>query len=173
MILRGNAHVPLALLLVLACGVDSADHVGRVDAPGTADTAQRAGDAAQDVVTVELEVPAQAAQGSRVPMMLRVANTGRDSVVLGLTGRPTAFDFVVAAEDGTEVWSRLHDETVSMILELRPLAPGEVLEFTHEWNQQDNDRRDVAPGVYYVHGILPAEDRDLRSERRRLVISDS
>lgn len=157
--------MPLALLLVLACGVDSSDPVGRVGAHG-------AGGDANGIVKVELEFPAAAARSSRVPMTLRVTNTATDSLVLGLTGRPTAFDIVVAAEDGTEVWSRLHDANVSMILEFRRLAPGDVLEFTDEWDQRDNDGRSVAAGVYYVHGVLPAEDRDLRSEPRPLVISD-
>jgi hypothetical protein len=120
---------------------------------------------------VELIVPARVRPGEPVPITLHVLNTGPDAVVLGLTGRPVAFDLVVARPDGTEVWRRLHGATVPLVLELRRVAPGERLVFTDRWLQVDNAGRTVLPGSYTVRGHVPAEDLELDSEPRDLVIS--
>ena len=120
---------------------------------------------------VELELPARVNVGEQVPMILRVRNGGTEPAELALTGSPIAFDIVVDQPDGTEVWSRLHGETVSMMLQVATLQPGESLEFKHSWDQRDNDRQAVPAGTYTVRGSLAAPDRELMSEPRRLVIS--
>ena len=122
-------------------------------------------------IVVEIELPSSVSIGTPVPVTLRVRNTGTGPAELALTGRPIAFDIVVERTDGTEVWSRLHGETVSMMLQVTILQPGESLEFKHSWDQHDNDRQAVPAGTYTVRGSLAAPDRELRSEPRRLVIS--
>lgn len=120
---------------------------------------------------VELELPVSVLPGDAVPITLRVRNDDTMPAELALTGRPIAFDIVVRRLDGTEVWKRLRGQTVSMMLQVAILAPGESLEFAHQWDQRDSAGREVAAGVYLVHGSLTAEDRELVSEPRRLVIA--
>lgn len=120
---------------------------------------------------LELELPGSVSLGDAVPITLRVRNDATEPAELALTGRPIAFDIVVRRQDGTEVWKRLRGQTVSMMLQVAILAPGESLEFAHEWDQRDSAGREVAAGVFLVHGSLFAEDRELVSEPRRLTIS--
>jgi hypothetical protein len=120
---------------------------------------------------VELEFPVSVSLGDAVPITLRVRNDDTEPAELALTGRPIAFDIAVRRPDGTKVWERLRGETISMMLQVAILAPGESLEFAHEWDQRDSAGREVAAGVYLVHGSVSAEDRELVSEPRRLVIA--
>jgi hypothetical protein len=123
-------------------------------------------------MVVEIELPSSVSIRMPVPVTLRVRNTGTGPAELALTGRPIAFDIVVERTDGTEVWSRLHGETVSMMLQVTILQPGESLEFKHSWDQRDNDRQAVPAGTYAVRGAVFTPDRKLESEGRRLVISE-
>ncbi len=122
-------------------------------------------------MVVEIELPSSVRIGTPVPVTLRVRNTGTAPAELALTGLPIAFDIFVDRTDSTEVWSRLHGETISMMLQVAILRPGESLEFKHAWDQRDNDRQAVPAGTYSVRGSLATPDRELRSEPRRLVIS--
>jgi hypothetical protein len=119
---------------------------------------------------VELELPARAAAGAEIPITLRARNTGTRPVELILAGRPIAFDLLVTTPDGILVWQRLHAQVIAMALQIRLLQPGEVLEFTHRWEQRDNTGHPVAPGTYHVQGVLPAEDAPLHSPIQVLVI---
>jgi len=121
-------------------------------------------------VKLELELPASVRVAEVVPITLRVRNNGPDPLHLSLTGRPTAFDLVVKTADGREVWRRLYGVAIPMILQIAILHPDGVLEFTDTWDQQDNEGKGVRPGRYYVHGVLPTDDGDLRTEVRELVI---
>lgn len=123
------------------------------------------------MMVVELEVPSTVRSGEPVPMTLRVVNTGSQPAHLTLTGRPAAFDIVVSRTDGSEVWSRLHEAVIPMVLQLVVVQPAERLEFGHVWDQRDNAGDPVAPGRYRVRGILPAEELYLESEPRTLVIA--
>lgn len=122
-------------------------------------------------VTVELELPDTVRPGDEVPITLRVRNTGTGPVELRMTGDPVAFDLFVTRPDGTEVLRRLHGEVIAEVLQQRFLPPGEAIELPDQWQQRDDEGRPVAPGTYYVQGIVPAEDLDLTSGRHRLVIS--
>ncbi len=104
-------------------------------------------------------------------MTLTVENTAEETVALGLTGRPIAFDLTVTTADGAEVWSRLHGRTIPMILQMALLEPGQQLEFSDTWDQRDNRGRPVDPGVYQVRGVLPTEDGTLTTAARELSIA--
>lgn len=120
---------------------------------------------------VELRSPDSVRTGEPVPMTLTVTNAGQTTAPLGLTGRPIAFDFTVTTPAGAQLWSRLHHQTIPMILQMALLDPGERLEFTHVWDQRDNHGQPVDPGTYHVRAILPTEDGDLTSAVRELVIA--
>lgn len=91
-------------------------------------------------------------------MRLVLENRGDTPVEVELTGRPIAFDLVVLATDGSEVWRRLEGVAVDLILQPRTLGPGEALDFTDTWPQHDDQGRQVSPGTYRVQGILPVVD---------------
>ena len=52
------------------------------------------------------------------------------------------------------MWRLLEDEVVPAIVQLKTLAPGEVLDLRAEWNQRTNQKQRVAPGLYSVRGVL-------------------
>lgn len=118
----------------------------------------------------EIGLPASVRVGEPVPITLRVRNAGREPLTLTLTGRPVGFDLVVTRPDGALVWNRLHGQVVALVLQIGFLQPGEALEFADRWEQLDNAGRPVAPGVYHVRGILPAEEGQLTSGVRELVV---
>jgi hypothetical protein len=125
-----------------------------------------------DSVRLTPEVPEMVCAGAPVPITLRLQNTSDKPSDVYLTGRPVAFDIVVAREGGEVVWRRLEGETISMVLQIRQLAPGEVLEFEATWNQRTNRGEPVGPGVYIVHGILPTDEpQPLKTPTVRLRIA--
>ena len=105
---------------------------------------------------LDLELPAEVAAGTPVPMLLRLSNDG-PAADLVLQGRPVSFDLVVTSSDGTEVWRRLAHAVIPAILALRRLGPGESLEWRDSWDQVDDQGHPVPPGEYLITGRLPTE----------------
>ena len=122
-------------------------------------------------MTLRIVVPARVRVCEPVPITLRLTNTGRKPVTAYLQGRPTAFDIVVTRADGSPVWRRLEGAVVPAVLQVRTLAPGEVLELTDTWSQQTNAGTVVGPGEYLVTGVLPTDPpAELRTGPARLRI---
>jgi hypothetical protein len=107
-----------------------------------------------DSPMVTLEVPREVRVGDAVPMKLRVANLGDRPLTLRLTGRPIAFDLIVTSADGTTVWRRLEEATITMVLQVRTLASGETLVLEDVWRQQAAGGARVSPGDYAVTAAL-------------------
>jgi hypothetical protein len=105
-----------------------------------------------------VEAPEQVHADEPVSITLRLQNTSIEPVDIYLTGRPTAFDFVVTRLDGAVLWRRLEGKVIPMLLQIRRLAPGEVIEFQETWNQRTNRGEPVGPGRYLVRGILPTDE---------------
>jgi hypothetical protein len=101
-------------------------------------------------------VPPRVAAGAPVPIAIQIRNTADRPVELHLQGRTVVFDLIVSQHD-TVVWRRLEGESVPAILQLRTLAPGEVLELKDAWEQEDRDGRRVGPGEYSVRGEVPTD----------------
>jgi hypothetical protein len=106
---------------------------------------------------LRLEAPHCVRAGQPVPLRLVLENQGNRPVEVGLGGRPIAFDFVITAPDGSELWRRTEDVAASLLLQLRTLAHREAIALSDSWNQQDHRCRRVEPGCYRVRGILPVE----------------
>ena len=102
--------------------------------------------------------------GAPVPITLRIANTGERPIELHLQGRTIVFDLTVR-RGAAVVWRRLEGESVPAILQIRMLAPGEVLELKETWDQQ------VGPGAYSVSGEIPTDGAPLRAGPVPLTIS--
>ena len=111
---------------------------------------------------VEIEVPPEVAAGDPVPITLRIANLTALPLELHLQGRTVTFDLTVRRGD-TVVWRRLEGETVQAILQIRTLAPGDALELTHTWDQQDRAGRPAGAGDYTVSGSVPTDGAPLRA----------
>lgn len=115
-----------------------------------------------DSMRVEILVPRNVAAGQPVPVTLRISNTGDRPIDLYLQGRPIAFDLTVRHGDQV-VWRRLEGATVSAILQIRTLAPGEALDLTETWNQEGTGGRRVDPGDYTVSGSVLTDRTPLKA----------
>lgn len=102
-------------------------------------------------------VPAVRSGGS-VVLTLRVGNPTAGVARLPLfASHGYAFDPVVQAADGREVWRRLPGRFAGTADEL-VLAPGAHAELTAVWDLRDRHGRPVPPGEYRVRGRLLRED---------------
>lgn len=128
---------------------------------GQADSTMAA--AAADSLRLQIEVPAQVPAGRPVPIVLRASNAGKRPRELYLLGRTATFDVTITAEDGRTIWRRLQDSTVPAILQVRTLAPGEVLEARYDWDQRASGGAAVGPGRYTVRGALLTDARPLET----------
>jgi hypothetical protein len=108
-------------------------------------------------MTLEIVLPPKVRMGEAVPITLRLTNTSRQPVTAYLQGRPVAFDVIVSRRDSVVVWRRLEGAVVTAVLQVRTLAPGEVVEFSDSWSQQSNLGKSVGPGEYLVTGVLPTD----------------
>ena len=104
---------------------------------------------------VSLAVPRSARVGERVPIRLRLTNTGDRPVDAHFLGRTVTFDIVVTSDDGSVVWRRLGEGTGQSILQIRTLAPGETLEWSDAWVPKSSGR-------YRIQGVLPSDDPEPR-----------
>jgi Intracellular proteinase inhibitor len=112
---------------------------------------------------LETDVPAQVPVGDPVPILLRVTNVSGKPVELYLMGRSVTFDITVSGHDGATVWRRLDGQTLQAILQIRTLAPGEMLEVRHDWDQRAAGGNSVRPGKYVVQGALLTDGQPLRT----------
>jgi hypothetical protein len=108
---------------------------------------------------LRLDVPTDAPRGATVPITLLVENPSEQPLDLYLRGRDIAFDVVVARANGDVAWRRLEGEIIPAILQLRTLAPHEVLELRAQWDQRTNRGRPVDAGLYSVRGVLLTEEQ--------------
>jgi hypothetical protein len=115
-----------------------------------------------DSMRVEIVVPPKVAAGVPVPIAIRIGNTTDRPIELHLQGRTIVFDLIVSRGDAV-VWRRLEGESVTAILQLRLLAPGEVLELKDNWQQHDGRGRPIKPGEYSVTGVVPTDAAPLRA----------
>jgi Intracellular proteinase inhibitor len=120
------------------------------------------------MLRLELEVPGEVPVGSPVPIVLRLVNEGA-AVDVMLQGRPVAFDILVTRPDGTEVWRRLAGATIPMILQVKPMAPGEIVEWRDRWDQRSSSGGPAGADEYRVVAVLPTDPPgELRSAPRTL-----
>ena len=120
---------------------------------------------------VEITVPAEVRRGDSVSIALRLVNEADTAVEVALQGRPVAFDVTVTRPDGELVWRRLAGETVTAILQLRSVPPGESLDFQAAWDQRSAGGAPVPAGEYVVQGAIPSDPPTvLRSRPAKLKI---
>jgi hypothetical protein len=116
-----------------------------------------------DSMRVEMLVPRSVARGRPVAMKLRVSNTSDRPITLYLQGRPIAFDIVIQRSGGEVVWRRLAGATVSAILGVRTLAPGEALDLEETWKQRTQTGKRAEPGDYIVSGSVLTDGEPIRA----------
>ena len=123
---------------------------------------------------VEITVPVEVRRGDSVPIALRLVNEADTAVEVALQGRPVAFDITVTRPGGELVWRRLAGETVTAILQLRRVPPGESLDFRTAWDQRSAGGELVPAGEYMVKGAIPSDPPTvLRSGAAKLRIVPS
>jgi len=116
-----------------------------------------------DSMTVELSVPDHVRAGEPVPLTVRATNRGTTAATLYLRGRPIAFDVIVTDARGKIVWRRLEGATISMVLQVRELKPGESLTLEDTWPQHTNAGAAVEPGVYHLKAQLLTDTEPLET----------
>jgi hypothetical protein len=115
-----------------------------------------------DSVQVTLELPARARVGDIVAIELRVTNITNRPVELHLQGRDVVYDLMVSTNDGL-LWRRLQGRTVQSILQLKSLAPAEVMLLRDVWKPEQ-------PGDYTVRGEIPTDAEPLRTKSATLQV---
>jgi hypothetical protein len=131
---------------------------------------QRSGDAA-DSLSIGLAVLPEVRRGAVVDIRFRMQNTGTRPIELYLRGRSITVDVVITRGQDT-VWHRLADEAIPAIIQLRVLAPGEVIEVPAPWNQRSGAGEPASAGDYSVRGMLLTEGRALETAPIPLRIVD-
>ena len=114
-------------------------------------------------MTVELSVPDHVRAGEPVPLTVRATNQSTTAATLYLRGRPIAFDVMVTDARGKIVWRRLEGATITMILQVRELKPGESLTLEDVWPQHNNAGAAVEPGEYHLKAQLLTDTEPLES----------
>lgn len=145
------AHTLLVLALVMALPGRGAPP------PPSTPPLERPTSTMRDSVRLLVDAPERVAPGAPVPIRLVLENASDAPETVYLTGRPIAFDVVVEDSAGRDVWTRLAGETMSMVLQMVELAPGERREFRAEWDQRDAEGAPVGPGEYRLRGRLSME----------------
>jgi hypothetical protein len=97
--------------------------------------------------------------GAPVPIRIRVRNETSSPMDLYLRGRDVTFDIAITDSTGDAVWRRLEGEPVQAILQLKTLAPGEVLELSHDWDQKSQRGNAVPVGRYSIRGSVLTDGR--------------
>lgn len=139
-------------LLAAACG-DAGD-TKPVDTFAAQVEARAGVPFAQEGAVVILDVPDTAKAGSPVPIRIRVRNETAAPLDLYLQGRDVTFDITVTDSTGDAVWRKLEGEVTQAILQLKTLAPGEVMELSHTWSQKSQRGSQVPAGRYTVRGSV-------------------
>ncbi len=102
-------------------------------------------------VKLTVEVPKTASVGEVIPLTLHVRNTGDQSTLLRLAGKPE-YQFVVTQLDGAVVLQTTHAIQDMYVTEV--LFPGGEKKYEMNWDQKDDQGRQVPPGHYRVRGFL-------------------
>lgn len=102
-------------------------------------------------------------RSEQVKITMRVRNIGKDIVTLEF---PTSrqYDFIIKGED-EEVWKWSRDKYFTQAFIIITINPGDSITYNSEWDQIDNIGNNVAPGRYWIVGIVPAIGRELSVSR--------
>lgn len=118
-------------------------------------------DTTQDQNDIELSIETDRniySQSGHVKIVMRIRNTGRESVTLEFPSS-RQYDFIVIKDD-QEVWRWSRDKYFTQAFTTVAIEPGDLLTYTAEWDQKDNISKSVGPGIYIIKGILPAIGRE-------------
>jgi hypothetical protein len=108
-------------------------------------------------IELRLDVPERVRSGEPVRLEVGVINTDDKPREIMLTGRRTAFDFVITDANGRVVWTRAGGTgRTNTSGGPRIFQPGEELSFSHVWDQRDGAGNLVPPGTYQVRGWIAA-----------------
>jgi len=86
-------------------------------------------------------------------MTVEIRNSGDTPVDLYLRGRTIAVDITVERGSDT-VWRRLENEIVPAVIQVRTLAPGEVMRLDAEWDQRTRNGAPAGAGRFSVRATV-------------------
>lgn len=120
---------------------------------------------------LDLEAPTRATAGEPVALVLRLRNPTADSQTVYLRGREITFDLVVTDSAGRPVWRRLEGAVIPAMLQVRTLAPGEVVVLATAWSGRDQDGAPVPAGRYELRASLLTDAAPITSPPARIVVA--
>lgn len=103
-------------------------------------------------IHASVEVAPQVAYGETVRMKLTLRNVSDKPV--GLFYGHGSDNFVVTTPDGEDIWHWTCAKAFITVMLTTTLEPGDVLDYTGEWEQVNYQGEAVPPGVYTVHGAF-------------------
>ena len=106
---------------------------------------------------LKLDVPQTVNTGSTMALDLALSNSGKNEVKFYLDF-PT-WDFVIAREDGNEIWRWSTGALSDLVERNRSLGAGVVLRCGYVWDMKDSNEQSVPPGRYFAKGIFKLYDR--------------
>ena len=120
---------------------------------------QTTGNPQSPSLALRLDAPKETPAAAAIPLKLTLRNTGTEPAQVMLGGRPP-HDFVITSADGARTWRWSDGNAAQMILEMRPLKPGEQIAYDVEWVVKDRDGRSPPPGGYLIKGVLNMDPPD-------------
>lgn len=109
-----------------------------------------------DGLELRLEHPAAVQRGENARLTLTLTNISADPITVALSADERA-DFVITTTDSIVVWEYLWTlgHNLNDAAAQRTLAPGESIQESQVWDQEDLRTGDrVEPGQYLVRGIF-------------------
>ena len=108
-----------------------------------------------DIIDIDNGIPLQEITlGSPVRFVLELRNLTDETLTLNFSSS-LQYDFEVHDSKNKLVWNWSHDKLFTQALTTIILDPNDQVKFTPEWDQKDNEGRQIPAGIYRVTGLIP------------------
>lgn len=126
-----------------------------------------------DVIDIENGKPLQEITlGSPVRLVLELRNLTDETLTLNFSSG-LQYDFEVHDSKNKLVWNWSHGKLFTQALTTIILDPRDQVKFTPEWDQKDNERRQMPAGIYRVTGLIPTVGPEIvKNQSKSLTIKE-
>lgn len=126
-----------------------------------------------DIIDVENGKPLQEVTiGTPVRLVLEVKNLTDETLMLNFSSGQH-YDFEVRDSKNQLVWKWSEGHMFIQAFTTITLGPKEQIKFTPDWDQKDNEDRQVPAGIYQVIGLIPTIGPEIvESQSKSLTIKE-
>jgi len=103
-------------------------------------------------------------KGEPVKLSIKFTNISSEAISTYFTSGQK-FDIIIMDGNKKEIWRWSHGKMFTMAIQPFGLEQGESVSYSYSWDQKDNSRRSVAPGKYYVTGVITIVPRITSKEK--------